>query len=163
MIPVTIIEIEQGEQVAEIDHQSVRLANVLSIDSRRSLGIFVDTLLTVTGGYLSYDGIFDPLSVALEGHSSYELFTSEPIPAPVKKITVLGILEVDVTGEVAQATAYRNVIPLTTIEIDVSGEVPQTISRSSIVISTIGAFEADAATPTVVRRKTRVSVVTVEV
>lgn len=161
MIPISTIEIERGVQATVASQQATRLANTISIDIRRSLGFALDPLSIATEGFISPSQT--PLAIALFGHLAYETFTDDLIPTPVRKITVLGALEVDVTGEVAQAAAYRNTIPLSTIEVDVSGEVPQTINRSSTIISTIAAFEADVPPTTPARRKTRVSVVSVEV
>lgn len=160
MIAISTIEIERGVQATAASQQATRLANTISIDIRRSLGFALDPLSIATEGFISPSQT--PLAIALFGHLAYESFTDDPISAPVRKITVLGILEVDVTEETAQTAAYRNVIPLSTVEVDGS-QAQQTIEVNKI--TKLLQYEVESPTPAVqqTRRKTRVSVVTIEV
>ena len=160
MIAISTIEIERGVQATAASQQATRLANTISIDIRRSLGFALDPLSIATEGFISPSQT--SLAIALFGHLVYESFTDDPIPAPVRKITVLGVLEVDVTGETAQTVVYRNVIPLSTVEVDGS-QAQQTVEANKI--TRLLQYEVESPAPAVqqTRRKTRVSVVTIEV
>lgn len=160
MIPISIIEIEGGEQATVANQQATRLADIISVDIRRSLGFALDPLSIATEGFVSPSDT--PLAIALFGHLAYETFTDEPIPIPVRKVTVLGTLEIDVTGEVAQLAQYRNVIPLSTVEID-GNEAQQPIETKKITRLLQYEVESSISVSPQVRRKTRVSTVSVEV
>ena len=160
MIAISTIEIERGVQATTASQQATRLANTISIDIRRSLGFALDPLSIATEGFISPSQT--PLAIALFGHLAYESFTDDLIPVPIRKTTVLGVLEVDVTGEVAQAAAYRNVIPLSIVEVDGS-QTQRTVEVNKITRLLQHEVESPAPVAQQTRRKTRVSVVTIEV
>lgn len=164
MIPVSIVEIESGISDPIVSKKSTILSDSVIVSTLISLGFYIDTLSIATEGHVSQSGIFDPLGFALGGLISRELFGPEPHVTPTLKSTILGIIEVDVTGDQPPSPIERKSIIISQILIDgEQGEQSILTETESTRIYTSADIELPIQSVPAIRRRTRVSVVSIEV